>query len=61
MTGRVSAITANRVTIDGATYDFPEGVRWVLELSALDGVEVEYVVIGGIVTKVCRVHWPVKL
>lgn len=60
MTARVQSVTDNRVTIDGATYDFPEAVRWVLELSALDGVEVDYAVIGGTVTKACRVHWPVK-
>jgi hypothetical protein len=60
MTGRVASVRDDRVTIDGVTYDFPEHVRWVLEQSALDGCEVDFAVIGGTITKACRMHWPVR-
>lgn len=60
MTGRIDSLQGNRVTINGTTYAFAEAVRWVLELSALDGCELDFAVIDGKVTKVCRVFPKVK-
>jgi len=61
MTARVDAISGNRVTLGGETFEFPEAVRWVLELSALDGQEVEVVVVDGKVRAVSRVYGAVRL
>lgn len=58
---RVTRIEGNRVTLGGETYEFPEEVRWVLELSAMDGCEVEVVVVDGKVRAVSRVYGAVKL
>lgn len=53
---RVTRISGNHVTLNGQTYEFPEAVRWVLELSALDGCEVEVVIVDGKVKCVSRVY-----
>jgi hypothetical protein len=56
MTGRVASVRDDRVTLGGVTYQFREGVRWVLEQSHKDGTEVEFVVVGGFVKEAMRVH-----
>lgn len=58
---RVTRIEGNRVTLGGETYEFPEAVRWVLELSAMDGCEVEVMLRDGKVAYVARVYQAVKL
>jgi hypothetical protein len=60
VTGRIDTLTADRVTINGTPYAFAEAVRWVLELSALDGCELDFAVIDGAITKVCRVYPAVR-
>ncbi len=55
MTARIDAINGDRVTLGGVTYQFREGVRWVLEQSHRDGCEVEFVVVGGFVKEAMRI------
>lgn len=55
MSGRIDALNGDLVTIAGQTYQFPETLRWILELSARDGCEVEVFVVGGVVRSATRV------
>lgn len=55
MTGRITALSGNTVIINGETYAFTEATRYVLELAARDGCEVEFVVREGAIKCVMRV------